>query len=267
MNGRQAAKARKAHDDSPHDPIGRGRLTMRPKIICHMMSSIDGRLLTRRWTRPAEGIRGDIVARLYEQVAARLGGDGFLIGRKTMEEFAGVTAHEPATGGDTARKIHVADRKGRAIAVVVDPRGKLSYAKDDASGDHIVAIVSETVSDDYLAALRKTGISYLFAGADGTDLRGAMDVLGESFGINTILLEGGGRINGAFLEAGLIDEISLLVYPGIDGLAGVSSVFEYVGTAAERPAAGKSLRHLATETLEGGLVWLRYRMEESPPAA
>ncbi|WP_264583330.1 RibD family protein [Rhodoblastus acidophilus] len=238
---------------------------MRPKIICHMMSSIDGRLLTQRWTRPASGIGDDIVPRLYEQVAAKLGADGFLIGRKTMAEFTGVTAHEPTTGGDAPRKIHVADRKGRAIAVVVDPQGKLSYAKDDASGDHIVAILSETVSDDYLAALRKTGVSYLFAGADGADLRRAMDVLGESFGIETLLLEGGGRINGAFLKAGLIDEISLLVYPGIDGQAGVSSVFEYVGTADERPAAGCSLRHLATETLEGGMVWLRYRMDQSPP--
>ncbi|MBB4200474.1 5-amino-6-(5-phosphoribosylamino)uracil reductase [Rhodoblastus sphagnicola] len=240
---------------------------MRPRIICHMMSSIDGRLLTQRWTRPASGIGDDIVPRHYEQVAARLGGDGFLIGRKTMEEYACVTAHEPTTGGDAPRKIHVADRKGRAIAVVVDPHGKLHYAKDDASGDHIVAVLSETVSDDYLATLRKAGISYLFAGADGTDLSGAMDVLGASFDIQTILLEGGGRINGAFLKAGLIDEISLLIYPGIDGLAGVSSIFEYVGTGDERPAAGRSLRHMATETLEGGMVWLRYCMEESPPGA
>jgi riboflavin biosynthesis pyrimidine reductase len=82
--------------------------------------------------------------------------------------------------------------------------------------------------------------------------------------IGTLLLEGGGTINGAFLKAGLIDEISVLMYPGIDGLAGVPSIFEYSGEDGEQPAAGRSLRHLATETLGGGMVWLHYRVEESP---
>lgn len=61
-----------------------------------------------------------------------------------------------------------------------------------------------------------------------------------------------------------IEEISLLVYPGIDGLAGVPSIFEFVGDADERPAAGQSLRHIATETLDGGMVWLRYGVEKEP---
>ncbi|CAO4141166.1 hypothetical protein PKCBPO_00812 [Methylorubrum thiocyanatum] len=52
-----------------------------------------------------------------------------------------------------------------------------------------------------------------------------MDALGETFGIETLLLEGGGAINGAFLKAGLIDEISVLIHPAVDGLAGVQSIF------------------------------------------
>ena len=98
-------------------------------------------------------------------------------------------------------------------------------------------------------------------------LHQAMDTLGEAFGIGTLLLEGGGAINGAFLKAGLIDEISVLVYPGVDGLAGVPSIFEYGGGAEEKPAAGRSLRHLATETLDGGMVWLHYGIEGSPASA
>jgi riboflavin biosynthesis pyrimidine reductase len=34
--------------------------------------------------------------------------------------------------------------------------------------------------------------------------------------IRRLLLEGGGHINGAFLQAGLVDEISLLLVPGVD---------------------------------------------------
>jgi riboflavin biosynthesis pyrimidine reductase len=91
----------------------------------------------------------------------------------------------------------------------------------------------------------------------------ALEKLGETFGLKTLLLEGGGRINGSFLKAGLIDEISLLVFPGIDGLSGMPTILEYAGGEDEQPAAGQTLRHLATETLEGGMVWLHYRVEKA----
>jgi hypothetical protein len=40
-------------------------------------------------------------------------------------------------------------------------------------------------------------------------------------------------INGAFLKNRLIDEISLLGYPGIDDLKGVASIFDYAGSPDE----------------------------------
>jgi riboflavin biosynthesis pyrimidine reductase len=237
---------------------------MRPKIICHMVSSVDGRLLVDRWTPPAAGIHADIVHRTYDQVASRFDADGWIVGRKSMEGYAKGKARLPGTIPDDLRAPHFADRRGRDVAVAMDPHGRLHYGRDDAGGDHIVAVLGEQVTDEYLAELREDGVSYLFAGPDGHDLHRAMDILGDTFGISTLLLEGGGTINGAFLKAGLIDGISLLMYPGIDGLAGVPSIFEYGGTDDERPAAGRSLRHLATETLEGGMVWLHYAVEGAP---
>jgi riboflavin biosynthesis pyrimidine reductase len=237
---------------------------MRPKIICHMTSSVDGRLLVDRWTPPAAGIDGDIVHRTYDQVAARFMADGWVVGRKSMEGYAKGRARPPKNIPNDPRPLHIADRRGRDVAVAIDPHGRLHYGRDDADGDHIVAVLGEQVPDEYLAELREDGVSYLFAGPDGHDLHRAMDILGDTFGIRTLLLEGGGTINGAFLKAKLIDEISVVMYPGIDGLAGVPSIFEYSGQPGEQPAAGQSLRHLATATLDGGLVWLHYRVEESP---
>ena len=234
---------------------------MRPKIICHMMSSIDGRLLVDRWTPPAAGIDSDVLRGHYDEVAARFDAQGWLVGRKSMEPFTQGAARTTQIVASKLRETFIADRKGRSLAVAVDPSGKLHYGQDHAGGDHVVAVIGEQVSDQYLAELREDGVSYLFAGPKGDDLARAMNTLGEAFGVKTLLLEGGGLINGAFLKARLIDEISLLVYPGIDGLAGVPSIFEFVGGADERPAAGRSLRHLATETLEGGVVWLRYGVE------
>jgi 5-amino-6-(5-phosphoribosylamino)uracil reductase len=229
-----------------------------------MMSSIDGRLLPDRWTAPASGIDRAALFRHYDATAARFEADGWIVGRKTMQAYAkGVARPAARTTGASVRGPHLADRKGRDLAVALDPRGVLHYGQDNAGGDAIVAVLGENVPDDYLAELREDGVSYCFAGRDGKDLVAALDSLGDVFGAKTLLLEGGGVVNGAFLKARLIDEISLLVYPGLDGLSGSPGIFEGEGTPEHMPSAGQTLRPLATETLEGGVVWLRYAVEHA----
>ncbi len=75
------------------------------------------------------------------------------------------------------------------------------------------------------------------------------------FGITTLLLEGGGNINGAFLQAGLIDEVSLLLAPGIDGRREIPTVFDGVHPSLKTavPLKLKSVEHLRK-----GILWLRY---------
>nr|WP_227719219.1 dihydrofolate reductase family protein [Obesumbacterium proteus] len=68
-------------------------------------------------------------------------------------------------------------------------------------------------------------MSWVFAGADGQDMAKAMDVLGSDFGFTHLRLEGGGTINGTFLKAGLLDDLSLLIYPCINGFSSVSIYF------------------------------------------
>ncbi|CNF45164.1 5-amino-6-(5-phosphoribosylamino)uracil reductase [Yersinia frederiksenii] len=235
---------------------------MRPKIICHMISSVDGRLQVERWTPPSGNVDQSIVSTTYESIAGRLQGDGWIVGRKSMAPMAkGKPVVSPAAGVNL-RTTFIGERQDRSLAIAVDPAGKLHYGKSHMSDEHYVAVLGKNVPDSYLAELRETGVSYLFAGDDGTDLAAAMETLSKDFAVETLLLEGGGVTNGYFLKAGLIDELSLLVYPGIDGLAGVSSIFEYPGDTDEQPAAGYTLRLLSSEVLEGGIVWLRYQFEK-----
>lgn len=239
---------------------------MRPKIICHMIGSIDGRLLSDRWTPLPEGAEPNTILKVYDEAAQRLKAQGWIVGRKTMADMVSGTARSRGVA-DTSRPrgTHIGNRQKRAIAVAIDPAGKLQYGTDHVGSEHLVAILGEQVSDEYLAGLREDGVSYLFAGADGQDLHAAMATLGDSFGVQTVLLEGGGTINGAFLKADLIDEVSLLVYPGIDGLAGIPSIFEYHGTSADDlPAAGRALRLLSIETLAADIVWMRYAVDRRP---
>ena len=103
-----------------------------------------------------------------------------------------------------ARKAHVSSRNGRKLAIGIDPSGRVHYGKDNIGGDHVVAVLGEEVSDAYLAERREDGVSYVFAGPKGDDLPRAMEEIASLLGVERLLLEGGGRINGAFLKHKLI---------------------------------------------------------------
>jgi riboflavin biosynthesis pyrimidine reductase len=78
--------------------------------------------------------------------------------------------------------------------------------------------------------------------------------------VKRLLVEGGGGNNGAFLRAGLIDEISLAVVPAIDGSKGAPSVFDSTDREVEQRAPIEQMSLESCEVLEGGAVWLRYRI-------
>ena len=84
-----------------------------------------------------------------------------------------------------------------------------------------------------------------------------MEMLGQSFCIRRLLLEGGGHINGAFLAAGLVDELSLLIVPGVDGRQDTPAVFD--GMPAAKRTANR-LRLKSVEKQPGDTLWLRYEV-------
>lgn len=230
---------------------------MRPRVICHMLASVDGRIVTSGWPLSPEGRRN------YELVHASYEADGWLCGRITMEPFAkdlradADVAREHA--GGASREDFVAPGEHDSFAFALDPSGRLAWESNDIDGDHVVAILSERVSDEYLAFLRGRGVSYLLAGARDVDLSLALERIGARFGVRTLMLEGGGRINGAMLRAGLIDEVSLLVAPVADGRVGTPALFDVDGEAVPHRLALETVERRADDVL-----WLRYRVEVAP---
>lgn len=226
------------------------RDTKRPYVICHMLPSIDGRIVTRGWDLQN-------ASREYERTAATFGADAWIIGRVSMEPYAG-KARVPArkNGEPIARQDFVAQHDAASYAIAVDPSGKLRWSASDIDGEHVITVLTESVSDDYLAFLQGKGVSYLFGGKTRIDLAKVLRKLRARFGIRTLLLEGGGTINGSFLAANLIDELSVLVAPVADGSIGTPTLFD----AAERRATSRKLTLLSVEKRAGGIVWLRYRV-------
>jgi riboflavin biosynthesis pyrimidine reductase len=221
-----------------------------------MAASLDGRIVVDGW--PAAVAAS--VRREYELVHASYEADGWICGRVTMEPFAGgVRSDADVARGDTggaSREDYRAPGEHDSFAFAIDASGRLAWESNDIDGDHVVALLSERVSDEYLAFLRERGVSYLLAGARDLDLAEALRKIGERFGVRTLMLEGGGRINGAMLRAGLIDEVSVLVAPVADGRIGTPALFD----GDDEAGALGALTLDRVETRADGVLRLCYRV-------
>lgn len=222
---------------------------MKPYVILHMLSSVDGRITSGNW--PKDKKPGEI----YEAVHRDLKGDAWIVGRVTMAEFAkGEPRPMKASTAFPRATWKAPGATSGPYAVALDAAGKLHLNIARANDDPIIAVLTNAVSDDHLAELRRDDISYIFAGHDKLDLALALDILAREFAIERLLLEGGGGINGSFLTAGLIDEMSLLIVPLADGTDGPST-FDRADATAGR------LKLISATTLSEDVLHLRYRCQ------
>ncbi|MCQ8781256.1 RibD family protein [Mangrovibrevibacter kandeliae] len=226
---------------------------MKPHVICHMIVSLDGRIHPSRWTSSPDGA-SKAWSEVYEAIHEEFGADAWLVGRVTMAEMTKAKANPPGAGTQPPRPRHIARRDAGSYAVTIDRSGKLQFDKPDIGGDHVVVLLGRDVPDSHLAGLVAAGVSYILAEDEAMSIDPLLEVLERDFGIRTLLLEGGGATNGRLMAAGLVDEISLLIAPAIDGADGVEGVFD----AGERLAGKAELSLLSTATRPHGLVHLRY---------
>jgi 2,5-diamino-6-(ribosylamino)-4(3H)-pyrimidinone 5'-phosphate reductase len=224
----------------------------RPYVVCHMVPSLDGRIVTKNWKLPPK-----ILAE-YERTAGTFNAEAWMIGRISMEPYAGKT-RVPArkVPQPIPRTDFIARRDAESYAIALDPSGKLTWKSGAIDEEHVVTILTEQVSDDYLAFLQSKGVSYLFGGKTELNLKKVLEKLKKEFGIQKLLLEGGGKINGSFLAADLIDELSVLVAPIADGSIGTPSLFD----AKEGKGPARHLKLVSFEKCAGDLLWLRYKLK------
>ncbi len=232
---------------------------MSVRIICHMISSVDGKLVSAQWSRPTHPVN---ISEVYESVASSFNAQGWIVGRTTMAEYDPSVQEGLQAQTDCVKnkKTFKGKQDDRPLAIVFDPKGKLHFSCDHLStGEHIVSVLSDDISDLYLQELRNIGVSYVFQGEKQKQLTQALESIEKLFNVKTLLLEGGGIINGSFLEAGLIDELSVLIYPGLDGLHDSASIIGYQG---QNPAPAKNahLQLLKALTLPAGMVHLHYKV-------
>lgn len=233
----------------------------KPYVVCHMMPSVDGRLRTDRWDIPSTGHEE------YERTADSYDADAWVCGRKTMEEFAdghwkGHRNRKRRRAGEKRQDFVVPRSDGERYAISLDSGGKLAWKENTVEGDPLIEVLGEDVSDAYLEFLRKRGISYIFGGRKNgdLDLRLVLRKLRQKFGIRKLMLEGGGETNGAFLRAGLVDELSMLLTPVADGGQGEPALFD---VEDKKPAkAVAALRLKSVRRARAGMLWIKYAVRK-----
>lgn len=196
----------------------------RPYIICHMTTSIDGKvtgdfLFRSECTKATE---------LYYEINRELKCDGYICGRVTMEEsFTGgyypdLSEYAPVHHDHGFKMDFILDDMSGFYAVAFDPKGRLGWKSNkivDPDGDigydnaQIIEVLTEQVDERYLGYLEEMEIPYIFAGETEIDVELALFKLKNIIGCERLLLEGGSIINGAFQRADAIDELSLVVAP------------------------------------------------------
>ncbi|MBQ4265822.1 MAG: dihydrofolate reductase family protein [Clostridia bacterium] len=231
----------------------------RPNVICHMTTSIDGKVTGEFLAMP----ECEHATQVYYDINRAYRADAFACGRETMESsFTGGWYPDLSRvhGKSVPREDYAAARDAKFFAVSFDRKGRLGwktpYIVDEDpgyGGAHIIEVLLEGVSDAYLAYLRETGVSYIFAGTEEMDIGLALRKLRALFGVKTLLLEGGSIINGAFARAGMIDELSLVVAP-VTADAGDKPLFEN--------AAAAPFELTGVKQYDGGVMWMHYRKKD-----
>jgi len=145
------------------------------------------------------------------------------------------------------------DAKG--YEVIVDTKGTLLWDNDDNYNKPHLIIMSEQVTKEYLEYLDNQNISWIVCGEKQIDLKRAVEILSEQYGVKRMAVVGGPAINSSFLKEGLLDEISILIGLGIDGRKDMPSVFD--GFAMDMPII--PLKFDSVKSFDDGAVWIRYK--------
>lgn len=203
------------------------QITKRPYVICHILSALDGKITGAFMNTEPARIAGGEYARIRDEYHA----DALLYGTVTTKEFTGGAVPILDETEDVPEGDFVADSNAELYYISVDTKGEIGWKsgvfhKTGRPDSHVIEVLTAETPMAYKAYLRKKGVSYIVAGQDLLDCQMVMEKLHQLFKIDTVLICGGGNINWTFLQAGMVDELSLLIVPVTDGNPDTVSVFE-----------------------------------------
>lgn len=234
----------------------------RPYVICHILSSLDGKI-----AGPFMGT--ETVSALgaeYGKLRMEMNADAWLYGTTTTKEFTDFRRPVPEEGAEVPEGDFIVDGRAELYYVSVDVDGEIGWESGTFSNRgrapaHVIEVLTASTPVSYKAYLRKKGVSYIIAGEKYLDCEMAMKKLYELFHIEKVLICGGGMVNWSFLQAGMIDELSLMLAPVTDGSSGSASLFTRIPSLTEGKPVEFALKSM--EKIGDGGLYLNYLAQNS----
>jgi len=244
----------------------------RPRIVTYNLASMDGRLTLApgvsllagddRWAALTSGL-GDPYEWVREQHDPQvlLEGSGSFLTDDAEPVPPAARDADPAAVGEHFLPEAVVGVPGRRWFAVVDGRGRVDLQftewPDPAwAGWHALVLTSRAASPDHLARLRERGIPYLVAGEGHVNLPMTMSLLRSELQVATVVCTGGGRLGGALLRAGLVDEIDVDLLSFVIGGRGTPALFDAQPLGHDDWPLRLNL--MSAEQLDEGRLRLRY---------
>lgn len=237
----------------------------KPYVIIHTLMSLDGRI------HAIDLPEFDSAALQYEQLALHadqqvLNIQGYLNGRITTDDNN--TFYRKPDVNESAAPVPAGDFVAEAHApmyyVSIDPGGRLGWQENVVNYGtreaHVISVLNEKASNAYKDLLRRLGISYIIAGRDKLDNALVLRKLAELFGMDRVMIGGGGVLNWSYLQDGLVDELSLLMAPVTDASPQAPGLF-----TAKEPLTSiqpRSFSLIDVRQIKDGTVWLRYHVNK-----
>jgi 2,5-diamino-6-(ribosylamino)-4(3H)-pyrimidinone 5'-phosphate reductase len=260
----------------------------RPKVVMLNSASVDGRLAVspevlllhgdkrwqamEAWAPLGVGLSAFDAVKAIHRPQAMLEGCGSFVGMEGEPEPLPSCEGDPETlYRDYLPEAIVHHPEHRGWQTVVDGRGRVRWVyKDGAAfgeawaGWYLLVLVGRHTPPEYLAYLRREEIPYLVAGGDAAFGRGHVDIghalikMRSKLGVERVLSTGGGKLNGALIRAGLVDEVNVEFLPAVVGGLRTASLFDSPDLAPDEWPTRLEL--ISAQVQPGGRVWVRYRV-------
>lgn len=248
----------------------------RPKVIVHADASIDGRITLapgvlllypqERWqaiSPPSE---------VFNWLKSTHQPDSYLEGSYSFLAEGEEPDPLPIYAGELSSLYQdflpeaIVERPGkRGWFTAVDSRGRIrwlykEYPGEEWKGWYPLVLVCEQTPANYLSYLQCEMVPYLVAGKERVNLSQGLEKMARLLGIQTVLSTSPGKLGGALLRAGLVDELSLDFFPAIIGGTRTPSLFESPELLPDQLPTRLDL--LSAHVNKDGRVWLRYQVEQ-----
>lgn len=142
----------------------------RPYVICHILSSLDGKIAGPFMRTEAAGALGTE----YGKYRAGMNADAWLYGITTTKEFTNFRRPVLERGDEVPEGDFIADDRAELYYISVDVGGEIGwesgiFRNKGRAPAHVVEVLTASTPAAYKAYLRKTGVSYIIAGEERLD--------------------------------------------------------------------------------------------------